>query len=109
MAAPVNSVLQSAANPFTVAQSNGTLSVTLTSAVETLPDGSLLSAVTMGLGVGTWSNGVCTLMPNTFVTAQGGSAAQLSGTINSGAYCVQISDVTGQLGPVAYAVALSHY
>jgi hypothetical protein len=109
VAPPVNNVLQSAANPFTVSQSNGTLSVTLTSAVETMPDGSLLPTVTMGLGVGNWSNGTCTLISNAFVTAQGGSAAQLTGTISAGSYCVQVSDVTSQLGPVAYAVALSHY
>ena len=107
--APGNGVLQSAANPFTVSAGNGTISVTLTSAVETMPDGSLLPTVTMGLGLGSWSNGTCTTQPNTFTTAQGGSIAQINGTISAGSYCVQVSDVTNQLGPVAYAVALSHY
>lgn len=107
--APGNGGLQTAANPFTVNVGNGNISVTLTSAVETLPDGTLLPTVTMGLGLGTWSNGTCTSQPNTFTTAQGGSVAQITGTIGAGSYCVQVSDVTNQLGPVAYAVALSHY
>ena len=106
---PGNGGLQTAANPFTVSVGNGNLSVTLTSAVETLPDGTLLPTVTMGLGLGSWSNGTCTSQPNTFTTAQGGSVAQITGTISVGSYCVQVSDVTNQLGPVAYAVALSHY
>jgi len=106
---PSNGVLQSAANPFTVNAGNGSVSVTLTSAVETMPDGTLLPTVTMGLGLGSWSNGTCTTQPGTFTTAQGGSVAQISGTISAGSYCVQVSDVTNQLGSVAYAVALSHY
>jgi len=107
--APSNGVLQTAANPFTVNAANGAISVTLTSAVETLPDGTLLPTVTMGLGLGSWSNGTCTSQPSTFTTAQSGSVAQISGTISAGSYCVQVSDVTNQLGSVAYAVALSHY
>jgi ABC-type glycerol-3-phosphate transport system substrate-binding protein len=106
---PSSGALQSASNPFTVAVGNSSISVTLTSAVETLPDGTLLPTVTMGLGLGTWSNGACTLEPNTFTTAQGGSVAQISGTISAGSYCVSVSDVTNQLGPVAYAVAIAHY
>ena len=43
------------------------------------------------------------------VRTQGGGIAQINGTISAGSYCVQVSDVTNQLGPVAYAVALSHY
>jgi len=35
--------------------------------------------------------------------------AQLSGTIAAGSYCVQVSDITNQIGSVAYAVAVSHY
>ncbi len=106
---PVNGTLQSAANPFTVTLSGGTLTVTMTSAVETFPDGSLLPTVTMGLSVGTWANNTCTPITNAFTTAQGGSVPQLSGTVNSGNYCVQVSDVTNQLGPVNYAVAVTHY
>lgn len=105
---PVGGALQSAFNTFTVGQGGGTVSVTLTSAVETLPGGSLLSTVTMGLGVGTPSGGACTNIGSNFVTAQGGSSPQLSGALSAGSYCVQVSDVTNQLGPVSYAVAVNH-
>jgi len=104
-----NGVLASSTNPFTVAVGNGNLSVTLTSAVEAMPDGTVLPTVTMGLALGTWSNGSCTIETSTFTPAQGGSVAQLSGTIAAGSYCVQVSDVTNQVGSVAYAVAVSHY
>ena len=109
VAALVNGERQSSSNPFTVALNGGGVTVTLTSAVETFPDGSLLPTVTMGLGVGTWANNTCTQITNAYTTAQAGGTPQLSGTINSGAYCVLVSDVTNQLGPVAYAVSVSHY
>ena len=106
--APVNGVLQTASNPFTVGQGGGTVSVTLTSAVETLPGGALLPTVVMGLGIGTPTGSTCTLLSGGTTTAQGGSSPQLSGSLNAGAYCVQVYDVTSQVGPVAYAVAVSH-
>jgi len=105
---PAAGVLQSSFVTFTVGQGGGTVQVTLTSAVETFPDGTLLPTVTMGLGVGSASGGVCTLLANAFTNAQGGSNPQLSGSLSTGSYCVQVSDVTNQLGPVAYAVAISH-
>jgi hypothetical protein len=105
---PLNGVLQNASNNFTVGQGGGQISATLTSAVETLPDGSLLATVAVGLGVGTPSGNTCSLLANAFTIAQAGSTAQLSGTVQAGSYCVQVSDVTNQLGPVAYAVAVTH-
>ena len=85
------------------------MSVTLTSAIETMPDGSLLPSVTMGLGVGSVSGNTCSLFANTFTTAQASATSQLSGTIGSnGTYCAQVSDVSTQLGPVAYSVVVSH-
>ena len=104
---PVNGVLQNSANFFSVGQGGGTINVTLTSAIETLPGGTLLPTVTMGLAVGTGSP-ACTPLANAFVTAQAGSSPQLSGSVAAGTYCVLVSDVTGQVGPVAYAVAISH-
>ena len=106
--APIGGVLQSSFNTFNVGQGGGTVQLTLTSAVETFPDGSLLPTVTMGMGVGTVSAGTCALLTNAFTTAQAGSSPQLSGTLSVGTYCVQVSDVTNQFGPVAYAVAVSH-
>ncbi len=109
---PVNGVLQSSYNTFVVGQGGGSVSVTLTSAVETLSGGSLLTTVTMGLGVGsvtgTGSTATCTLLSGAYVTAQGGSTPQLTGSLSAGTYCVAVSDVTNQLGPVAYALLVSH-
>ena len=105
---PVNGALQSVFNNFTVGQGGGQISVTLTSAVETLPGGNLLTTVTMGLGVGTPSGTACAIINYGSTITQGGSAAQLAGSLSAGPYCVQVSDVTSQLGPVAYAVAVVH-
>ncbi|HEY7170764.1 MAG TPA: hypothetical protein VH417_07950 [Vicinamibacterales bacterium] len=104
--APVNGALQSAVNTFN--SQSGTVGVTLTSAVESMPDGSKLANVVMGIGIGTPSGSSCTLMTNAFTTAQPSSAVALSGTVTAGTYCVQVSDVTNQLGPVSYAIVVSH-
>jgi hypothetical protein len=104
---PVGGVLQSAFNPFTVGQGGGTIAVTLTSAIETLPGGTLLTTVQMGLAVGTPSGSTCVALSNASTVGAAG-VAQLSGSVNAGAYCVLVSDVSNQLGPVAYAVAVSH-
>ncbi len=105
---PVGGVLQSSFNSVTIGQGGGTVTITLTSAVETFPGGTLLTTVTMGLGIGTAAGGVCTPAQGAFTTAQGGAVPQLSGTLAAGTYCVVVSDVTSQLGPVAYAVAVAH-
>ena len=109
VAAPVGGVLQSAFNTFTVGQGGGSISVTLTSAIETVNGGTLLPTVTMGLAVGNASGQACTPIANTFTTAQAGSTPQITGTLGAnGTYCVIVSDVTTQLGPVAYSVVVSH-
>lgn len=108
VAAPVGGALQNAVNSFTVGQGGGTVTVTLTSATETLPGGSLQPNVTMGLAVGTSAITGCTPLVNSFTTAQPSSTPQLSGSLAAGSYCVIVSDVTNQVGPVAYAVAVSH-
>ena len=104
---PVGTALQTATNPFTVGQGGGTITVTLTSAIETLPGGALLTTVQMGLAVGTQSGSTCTPLANGSTTGAGG-AAILSGSVTAGNYCVLVSDITNQLGPVAYAVAVNH-
>ncbi len=110
---PVNGALQSSFGTFVVGQGGGTVSLTLTSAVETLPGGALLPTVTMGLAVGSLvvnagTPTTCTPLTNAFTTAQGGATAQLTGTLAAGTYCAQVSDVTSQVGPVAYAIAVAH-
>jgi hypothetical protein len=107
--AAVNGVPQSASNNFTVGQGGGTVTVTLTSAVETLPGGMLNSTVSMGLGVGTPSGTTCTLLPGTAPSIfQAGAAATLSGNLGTGAFCVEVLDVTVQQGPVVYTVVVIH-
>lgn len=108
VAAAVNGVLQSSSNNFSVGQGGGAVNITLTSATETLPGGILLPTVTMGLAVGTAAITGCTALANAFTTATAGASPQLSGTLAAGSYCVIVSDVTNQTGPVAYAVAVSH-
>ena len=80
VAAPVNGVLQVSSNPFTVTTGGNAISITLTSAVETMPDGSLLPTVTMGLGVGLWANNTCSLLSNAYTTAQGSSVKAIGCT-----------------------------
>ena len=103
--APINGALQSALSNFT--SGAGTASVTLTSAVETMPDGSKLANVVVGLAIGTPSGSTCTLISNV-TPAQPSSTVVLSGTVTAGTYCVQVSDVTNQSGPVAYALVVNH-
>jgi hypothetical protein len=106
--APVNGTLQSDTKTFTVGQKSEA-DITLTSAVETLPGGQLLSTVTMGLTVGTWSGSTCTPTFGANAAAPASSAILISGIVNAGMYCVIVSDVTTQLGPVAYSVTVAHF
>jgi len=62
----------------------------------------------MGLAVGTSSLTRCAPLSNSFTTAQASGSPQLSGSLNAGSYCVIVSDVTNQVGPVSYAVAVAH-
>jgi hypothetical protein len=100
---PVNGVLQSSTNNFTVGQGGGSISVQLTSATETLPGGNLQTGVTMLISIGTVSGSTCTPIANAQTTA-----GSLTGSLAAGTFCVQVSDATNQLGPVAYAVAVQH-
>jgi hypothetical protein len=105
--AAVNGVGQSDSQNFTVGQSGGAVTVTLTSAVETFPNGSLNPAVVMGLAVGSPNGTTCTLPTGTIINLlQGSATSTLSGTLGPGTYCVQVSDQTVQTGPVAYTVVV---
>jgi hypothetical protein len=107
--AAVNGAPQTAFNSFTVGQGGGSVSVTLTSAIEALPGGTVNSSVAMGLGVGNVSGASCTLLAGTASSiVSAGASATLSGTLSAGAYCVLISDVTIQPGPVTYTVVVQH-
>ena len=107
--AAVNAVPQSAFNNFVVGQAGGAVTVTLTSAVETLPGGALNSTVAMGMGVGVPTATTCVLATGTAPTIfQAGATATLSGTAGAGVLCVLVTDVTIQPGPVAYTVVITH-
>jgi len=103
--AAVNGIGQTVFNPFSVGQSGGSLSLTLTSAVETLPGGTLNPAVLVGLAVGNVIGGTCVLPVGTVpAILAAGASSGVSGTEPAGIYCVQLSDVTIQTGPVAYTI-----
>jgi len=104
---PIGGVFQSDTKTFTTTQS-GTVSVTLTSAIETLPGSVLLPTVVVGLAIGSFASGACTPLSGASAQASAGSAVVLQGTVNAGSYCVQVFDVTNQVGPVAYTVLVSH-
>jgi hypothetical protein len=107
--AAVNGAPQSSFNTFSVGQGGGTVSVTLTSAVETLPGGSQNSSVAMGMTVGSVTGAACTPPAGSAPSIlNAGAAATLSGTLGVGTYCVLITDVTIQPGPVAYTVVVQH-
>jgi hypothetical protein len=105
--AAVNGVPQSVSQPFSVGQLGGTVTLTLTSAVETLPGGALNSSVVMGLGVGTPSGTACNVPAGTTALVSA-SATPLTGSLNPGSYCLQVTneDASAQSGPVAYTVVI---
>ena len=67
--------------------------------ISAIPASAALAADTPGTGT-------CTLSAGQTPTLVQPGATGLSGTLNAGAYCVQISDATVQLGPVAYTIVI---
>jgi hypothetical protein len=105
--AAVNGVPQTASHEFSVGPGGGMVSVTLTSAVETFRNGSVNPSVVMGLAVGNPSGNSCLLPAGTTpALIQATATSPLSGPLNAGTYCVQVSDQTIQVGPVAYTVVV---
>ena len=86
---------------FTVAQSGGQVSVTLTAAGPP-------ATIFMGVGVGTPSGTACTLIAQS-PPSQAGTASVLSGTAQAGAYCVTVFDIGNQTAPITYSVTVSHF
>ena len=88
---------------FVIALSNGQLTADLTAAGPP-------STISMGLGIGTPANGVCTLLPNAFNVIPAGPTPQLSGNgVNAGTYCVTVYDAGNQVADVTYSVTVTHY
>ena len=105
---PVDDVLQSTFRTYTVGQGGGPVTVTLTSAVQTQPDGSLQTGVIVGLGAGSVAGGACVVPANSYVATPPGTLPQLSGSLAEGTYCIRVSGVTGQAGSVAFSITLTH-
>jgi hypothetical protein len=108
VAAPVSGQLQRKFRTYVVGQGGGDVAIILTSAVQTLPDGTQQANVLMGLGAGTVVGGVCSYPITAFATVRPGATAQLGGRQPAGTYCVELSDVTTQTGPVAFSVTVTH-
>jgi hypothetical protein len=92
----------SMSHAFTVSLNNGQLTADLTAAGPP-------PTIFMGLGVGTVTNGVCTLINGGSAIIQAGPSAQLSGAVNAGAYCVAVFDAGNQTADVTYTVVVTHY
>jgi hypothetical protein len=106
---PVAGVRQAASVVFNVAAPGGSVAITLTSAVESRPDGTSNPNVVMGVAVGTPSGSTCTLAAgNVPILLQSGANSSITGTAAAGLYCVQVSDQTNQLGTVAFTVVVQH-
>jgi hypothetical protein len=90
-------------HPFTVNLSNGQVTATLTAAAPP-------ATIAMGLGIGTYSSGTCTLLTNGYVVTPASTVAQLAGSgFTSGTYCVAVFDAGNQLAEVTYSVTVTHY
>ncbi len=85
--------------------------VALTSAIETLANGSLNLAVSVGLQIGTPSGGACVLPSGSTPFFVQAGPAQLTTTIAAGASCILVTsgDQTAQAGQVAYTIAVTHF
>jgi hypothetical protein len=87
---------------FSVAQSGGQLNVIMTAAGPP-------STIYMGLGIGGYTSGTCTLLAGGFTVAQAAATAQLAGTVNAGSYCVMVYDAGNQSAAISYDVTVTHY
>ena len=105
---PVANVLQKTFKTFTVGQGGGPVTITLTSAVLTRPDGTLQGSIQMGMGAGTVANGTCVVPTGSYVVTPPGNVPQLVGSLSAGVYCIQVSDVTTQVGPVVFSITVEH-
>lgn len=105
--AAVNGAPETRSHTFLLS-AQAAVSITLTSASEALLDGTTSTTVSLGLALGTMSNGACAPIDGAAVTTASGTSAQLTWTLPAGADCVQVSDVTIQEGPVNYAISLTY-
>jgi hypothetical protein len=98
---------------FTINQSNGLLNIVLTAVTNTTTGAP--AGVAVGLALGSQSSSGCVAISGASATVTAGSTSitsGLSGTANSGSYCLIVFDV-GNLAsiasPVTYSVDVSHF
>ena len=109
VAPPVNGELQRTFRTFVVGQGGGEVTVTLTSAVQSLPDGTQQANMFMGLGAGSPTGGTCVVPITAYATLRPSTTPpHLQGPLVPGTYCIQVSDITVQTGPVAFTVTVTH-
>ena len=89
----------------------GTGSVTLTSAIETLSNGSLSLNVVVGLQLGVPSGGGCTLASGGTPLLTQASPLPISAPFVAGANCILVTsgDQSAQAGPVSYTIVIVHF
>jgi hypothetical protein len=89
----------------------GTGSVTLTSAIETLSNGSLSLNVVVGLQLGVPSGGGCTLAAGSTPLLTQASPSPISAPFVAGGNCILVTsgDQSAQAGPVSYTVVVVHF
>ncbi len=93
-------VLGSDANPFTVTSSGAAITFTLTTAGPP-------ATITMGFGIGSWDGTICTFLSGGSFSTPAGQT--FSGNIDSGQYCLMVSDVGNMLAPITYTATVAHY
>ncbi len=106
--ATVNGVQQNSFVKFTVGQA-GTVSITLTSAVETLPGGAVNPSVFVGLGVGVQdATGTSCSLSTSITLVQAAPTTYTISFLAGAAACIQVSDQTVLTGPVTYTLIVTH-
>jgi hypothetical protein len=93
------------AHSFAILLNGGTLSITLTAAGPP-------SNVSVGLGIGSPSGGLCTPFQNGSLVTTAGGSPQLSGQANAGSYCVTVFDPGGGFAlpnAINYTITVAHY
>ena len=89
----------------------GTGDVTLTSAIETLSNGSLSLNVVVGLQLGVPGGGGCTLASGSTPLFVQASSSAIPAPFVAGGNCILVTsgDQSAQAGPVSYTITVRHF
>jgi hypothetical protein len=88
---------------FTVTNT-GTATFSLTN--TSLSNGGPPLAITIGFGVGTSTDGVCSIGYS--VPASASSSPQITGTVNPGSLCVGVFDIGTMSANIDYSITVVH-